>query len=452
MRKRIVKKRKGSPESDEKLKRAKKEKKGEKKDRNPPLESQEKRGVAISPVSEECEPVDISLDVGDDGGEGDGDGSLNEARADRRDRIKLICGFTVVFSLFAAVAITCYAFAISHGRNSPQPDAEGESESETESGKIVFVKPYDDGSGVLSAPEIYETRRESVVTVELSYGEGLLGERGVCSGFIISDDGYIATAAHAVSGAESLCVINHDGKRYDARVVASDAESDLALLKIQAVGLKALELGGSDELLAGERVYSIGTPGSVDYAGSFFSGQVSYPLRTVTVYSSSGVVSKRLRLIQLDGKFNQGSSGSPIFDEYGRVVGIVSMRLSGDYSGVCFAVPSEGALRVLSAMMNGRELDSDVLSGVLSFAASLGIVSENGEENGAFGVRIVDFETDSSARGALKKGDLIIGVDNYEIRRESDLASAVGRKNRGEGAMVTVLRGGQRLTFEVTLG
>lgn len=446
MRKKLVKKKKNSSLPKEKLKRTKKKSESSK---NIPLASQEERGVAMSPVYEEYEPVDIIFDGGDDGEEGN---APNSEDGMRKDKIKLICGITVVFSLFAAVAVTCYAFAVSYGHISAVPDGESESLNESESEKIVFVKPYDDGSGALTAPEIYETRRESVVTVEASFGGELQGGRSVCTGFVINDNGYIATAAHSVLGAEDIRVTAFDGRKYDARLVEADTESDIALLKVETSGMKSVQMCDADELLAGETVYSIGTPESVDYAGTFFSGLVSYPLRTVTVYSKTGGASKRLKLIQLDGKFNQGSSGSPVFDQYGRVVGMVTMRLSGEYEGVCFAVPAAGAKRVLSAMMNGRALDADILSGVLSFAARLGIAGENDEENGIFGVRVSGFEPESAARGALKEGDVIIRVDNVEVRSERELEAAVGRKDRGESARVTVLRGGQKLTFEVVLG
>ena len=119
----------------------------------------------------------------------------------------------------------------------------------------------------------------------------------------MSEDGYIGTVCHVVAGMESIRVVLPDGDTYEAQVVGSNERCDLALLKIDAEGLEPVSFGSSEALLTGERVVAIGTPASLDYAGSICSGEVSYNRRTVKIHSqSTGVLEKKMKLIQTDRK------------------------------------------------------------------------------------------------------------------------------------------------------
>ena len=369
----------------------------------------------------------------------------------RQDILRLVCGFVVVFSVFSAVVITCFAFAVAvkHSESRSEPDATVDTDFDSGEGKVVFVRPYDDESGILTAPEIYAKCAPSVVSVSSERG----GKTVVGTGFVISEDGYIATAAHVTVEAEELFVVFSDGKRYGAEVIAESGMSDISLLKIDASGLSALEFGLSSELLAGERVYAIGTPAAIEYSGTLTSGEVSYPNRVLPVYSSTGELEKKLRLIQTNAQLNAGSSGSPLIDEYGRVVGIVTMRLGEGFSGIGLAIPSDGAARILDAMMSGKTLNSSILSGAVIFAPSLGVVGEGVEEDRIYGYKVKSFsDSGSGAAGALRIGDLIVDIDGLTVYRESHIAEAVNKKSPGDTVSVTVIRSGQRLTFDIALG
>ncbi len=368
--------------------------------------------------------------------------------------LKLICGSILVFSILTASAIACFSFALAvKDVGSEEEPPVSELPDGEESGKVVFVRPSGSTDGWLTAPEIYAKCSAAVVSVSTSlsaeYGMG----KGVGTGFIISEDGYIATAAHVIKGAEGISAVLFDGKEYEARVVASEELSDIALLKIDASSLTAVEFGLSSELLAGERVYAIGTPVSLDYAGTLTSGEISHPERIIPISLSDGRLEKKLRLIQTNAELNTGSSGSPLFDEYGRVVGMVTMKLGGDYSGIGFALPSEGAYAVLEAMMSGKELNSSVLSGVVIMAPKLDIIGESAEENGVYGYKITGFsELLTSAATALHIGDLIVKIDNTVVYREGDISAAIEKKAPNDTVSITVIRSGQRLTFDVILG
>jgi len=359
----------------------------------------------------------------------------------------------ILTALFVAASIFCLA-AISRGirigkENTtpadlvpPQDGAEGKE-------KVVFVRQYDDASGLLSLPELYATCSGAVVSIKTK-GANV---SGVGTGFFLREDGYIATVAHVVDGMEKISVVTADGTSYDATVVASNPLTDLALLKIDGTGFPSVSFGASGELLTGERVIAIGTPASLEYAGSLCTGEVSFALRTVRVYDEAGrVLQKKMKLIQTNAAVNPGNSGCPLFDEYGRVVGIVTMKLGNNAVGISFAIPSDGASAILETMMRGESLSDEVLSLVSTGAPKLGVVGAESESLGIAGVRIVRFSsTRCDAAIKLREGDLIIGIEGRPIATIEAMTALVQEKNPGETILVTVLRSEQRLTFEVIL-
>ena len=357
---------------------------------------------------------------------------------------------TLLFLVAAVVCLGAISLGTKVGRENEIPtDTAPPTDEASGKEKIVFVRQYDDASGLLSLPELYATYSDAVVSIQ-ARGKNV---SGVGSGFFIRDDGYIATVAHVVDGMEKITVITKAGESYEATVVASNAMTDLALLKIDGTGFPTVAFGASGELLTGERVIAIGTPASLEYAGSLCTGEVSFALRTVKVYDEAGrVLQKKMKLIQTNAAVNHGNSGCPLFDEYGRVVGIVTMKLGGDTVGLSFAIPSDGASAILGAMMRGESLSDEVLSLVSTGAPKLGVVGVKSTSMGIAGVRIVGFSSSRcDAAIKLREGDLIIGMEGKPIGSMEDLSDLVQEKNPGEIVLVTVLRSEQRLTFEVIL-
>jgi len=315
--------------------------------------------------------------------------------------------------------------------------------------KVVFIRQYEEGSGLLTTAELYAQCADSVVSILAESKTGT----GVGSGFFLSEDGYIGTANHVIEGMETLTAVLSDGTRYSAVKVAGNAMTDLAVLKIEGDGFDAVEFGESDSLLTGEKVIAIGTPASLDYAGSVCTGEVSYGKRTVRIYrDSTGALEKKMKLIQTDAPVNPGNSGCPLFDEYGRVVGVITMKLGNRYAGIGFAIPSDGALPIYRAMIAGEELTAELLSAVSVSAPRLGIAGESARENGVYGVRILRFtdeNTDISL--ALHSGDLIVEIDGKAITSVADISAVIHEKEPKDAILITVLRDGQRLSFEVPL-
>ncbi len=181
----------------------------------------------------------------------------------------------------------------------------------------------------------------SVVTIEAQttgFGRRSASESG--SGFVVGSDGWILSCDHVVAGSDSITVMLHNGRTYEATIAAEDVNLDLVLLKIKAKDLHPAQLAGAGSVVVGQEAIVIGSPLG-DYPGSVTEGIISGIDRSITVASANGWGQSTFsNLLQTDAAINPGNSGGPLFDAAGRVVGIVSAE-SGSAQGIGFAVPVE---------------------------------------------------------------------------------------------------------------
>ena len=275
--------------------------------------------------------------------------------------------------------------------------------------RVVYVKEYDPASGVLTDQEIYDTCSPAVVTITVLKTDS----SGSGSGFIISEDGYIVTANHVVADAESISVLFKDGKELTATLVGGNEFTDLALLKVEGSGLPTIKIGSSSELLMGDRVVAIGSPASYDFAGSMVNGIVSHNDRSFKIYKDDGSVEKKMTLIQTNALVNPGNSGCPLINQYGEVVGIVTMKLNSTYyEGMCFAIPTDAAMPIIEAMKSGADYSS-LLSAVSRYPAKLGITGSTYADDSSklYGVKVESITSaEYDVAGKLQKGDVIVMV------------------------------------------
>ncbi len=372
----------------------------------------------------------------------------DEAISDTDERaktVKLVSALTIALSFAICVALTVAAISSSYGIPDVIPS---DNSNEKEEQKVIYIRDETNESGILTAPEIYTKGLPSSVTVID------LDRKTSGSGFVYREDGYVATAAHVVDIDSSIEIVMSNGKRFEASVVASDALCDIALLKINAEDLRAVEFGRSGELIVGERVHVIGSPLSEQYSGTFSSGEITYTNRKIEVLNTvSDELEKRLTVFQTNVDLSEGNSGSPIFDEYGRLVGMVTMRLGGKYNGVGFAIPSDGMDQILRAMIEGRKLNSTIISAVAVPAPTLGIEGESVSVGGVYGYEIKNFkESDSNSRLVLKIGDVITRIGDKAVYSRTSALEAIKKYSPTDKVQVGVLRNGQELTFEVRLG
>ena len=272
--------------------------------------------------------------------------------------------------------------------------------------------------------------------------------RGVSlgSGFLISGDGYVLTNHHVVDGADQVTVRLSDRREFKAKVVGSDEQSDVALLKIEASGLPALHLGDSNQLKPGQWVVAIGSPFGLDH--SVTAGIVS------AVGRSNPYANQRyVPFIQTDVAINRGNSGGPLLNTRGEVVGINSQIFSnsGGYMGVSFAIPIDiamGAVKQLKASgkVSRGQIGVRVQQIDAEKARGLGLPDSRGALVG-------DVEAGSPAEKAgLVPGDVIRSFNGVPINDSSDLPPMVGALEPGSRATLGVFHDGQTRSVAVTLG
>ena len=271
--------------------------------------------------------------------------------------------------------------------------------------------------------------------------------RSMGSGFVISDDGYILTNHHVVDEADDIQVLFSDRREYTATVVGSDRRSDLALLKIDAKNLSALEFADSDTLKAGAWVVAIGSPFGLDY--SVTAGIVSAIGRSIPTEKGENYVP----FIQTDVAINPGNSGGPLFNLEGQVVGINSQiySRSGGSIGLSFAIPSRVAMGVIEQLKDHGTVQRGWFGvGIQEVTKSLAESLQLGTPKGAL---ITSVETDSpAAKGGVQPGDVVVRVNDQSITESGDLPHVVGMIMPGDKAHVDIYRKGRRKTLTVVVG
>jgi serine protease Do len=278
-------------------------------------------------------------------------------------------------------------------------------------------------------------------------------EQGSGSGFVVSADGYVLTNNHVVEGAEQVTVRLLDRREFKAKVVGTDANTDVAVLKIDARGLPPMALGNSDDARVGEWVLAIGNPLGEGLTFTVTSGIVSAKGRALQGLPGRGVGSIQ-DFIQTDAAINPGNSGGPLVSVRGEVIGINSAIASetGFYSGYGFAIPINLARTVMNQLIETGSVHR----------AALGVSIDNVTLNDAAyvglpeirGVVVKDIPTDDSPAKAagIVPGDVIISVDNKPVERVGQLQQVIGFRKPGDVVKVEVARkGGLRKTFDVKL-
>lgn len=267
------------------------------------------------------------------------------------------------------------------------------------------------------------------------------------SGFLISKDGYVLTNNHVVEGATDVVVRLIDRREYDAEVVGTDPQSDLALLKIKEDNLPFLKFADSEKARVGEWVLAIGSPFGLDY--SVTAGIISAIGRSIPSNGSQNYVP----FIQTDVAINPGNSGGPLFNLDGDVVGINSQiyTRSGGSIGLSFAIPSNLASDVVEQLKDNGRVDRGWLGVVIQdvdkdLALSFGLDKPEG-------ALISQMEPNGPAeRSGLKVGDIILEFNGRTMATSSDLPYAVGPTRAGSTVPAVVMRKGQRLNIDVTVG
>lgn len=264
---------------------------------------------------------------------------------------------------------------------------------------------------------------------------------GIGSGFIINEEGYILTNYHVIEGAAEVTVTLSDKKEVKAKIVNYDQNQDIAMLKIiENIEVPAVvELGDSEELNPGEELIAIGTPLSKEFSQTVTKGIVSAVNRTVE--TSDGV---KLNLIQTDTPINPGNSGGPLVNTRGQVVGINTMKLSGEVEGIGFAIPInevKGKIDVLSKPI--------IQLGITIREINEAAAKQYDLEEGLYIVSVSEFS--SAEKAGLKPGDLITKFDGKRVKTFEELKAIKDTKEIGDIVEMEILRDKKEKKVEIVL-
>lgn len=359
-----------------------------------------------------------------------------------------LCGVAAACLLFAGGAVVGN---MAFGGNANSDSGASASTSDSAPTLQINSKPtsdssnssdnYDTANG-MAGEDIYKKVNPSVVSVISTTSEGT----GSGSGVIMSKDGYIITNNHVVDGAQSVSVQLSDGTSLDAKIIGTDEQTDLAVIKVTPTSdLTAAEFGDSDELEPGEYAYAIGSPGGVQFANTITGGRISAINRDLTVND------RVMTLIQTDASINNGNSGGALINKYGQVVGITSAKLSGNafgsatVEGMGFAIPINTAKDIV---------DELIQNGYVSGRPSIGITGQNVEsaDGKVSGVQVYSIDSRAKAAGeGLQVGDVITAVDGTPTPDMDKVNELKQDKKAGDKLTLSVYRISTGKTLNITI-
>lgn len=276
-------------------------------------------------------------------------------------------------------------------------------------------------------------------------------QRASGSGVIVSADGYIVTNNHVVDGATEISVTLNDRKNFKARVIGTDANTDLALIKIDGHGLPVMSLGNSDDARLGQWVLAIGYPLNLDVTVT--EGIISAKSRNIGINRQGSAPVESF--IQTDAAVNPGSSGGALINTNGELIGINAAIASptGSYAGYAYSIPSNLVRKVVEDIMKFGTVQRGYL-GISMAPEQLDEArkKELGINDDVNGVWIMDVDPNGAAAEAgLKKGDAIVKINDAAVSTGSQLAEQIARQKPGDQLKITFLREGKENTADVTL-
>ena len=282
---------------------------------------------------------------------------------------------------------------------------------------------------------------------QLPFAQTLSGEEQLTlaaegSGIVYTEDGYIITNAHVVENSSLLKVVLNNEEVYEAKLIGSDADTDLALLKIEATGLTPIEIGDYDALAVGDFVMAVGNPGGMEFSSSVTFGIVSAKDRPMDI--DGGYT---MNTIQTDAAINPGNSGGALVNMDGKLVGINSAKyVATGYEGLGFSITVEEALPIIESLKEYGEVKGRSRLGVTGMIIDELVANRYGLTPGFY----VNEVTNANA-GTLKAGDVITAVDGAEVTSESDIKNALQKKQAGDSVTIKYWRSGAQQETQLVL-
>ena len=336
-------------------------------------------------------------------------------------------------------------------------------------GNVTVIGGGDEQTIEMSA---LESVRNYTVVITAQTDEGT----STGTGIVLTQDGYIVTNYHVIEDAHTIKVKFYNGQAMVAEVIGFSEIDDIAVIKINATGLYYASLGSSSEVVDSQNVYAVGTPAGEEYAWSVTKGVVSYGQRDVKIYDDEGILVKKMKLIQTDTPVNPGNSGGPLVNSDGEVLGIITMKLSGQYENMGFAIPIDGAMVLINNIIEtGEPGESPIttkrpLIGIVGVGVQAGTyyadmgdsISSDPADLEKYpdrvfyaphtGVLVKETTPGLDAANKLQVGDIIVMADGQELVSIYDLMAVINEHNGGETVEITYYRNGVANVVEVELG
>lgn len=370
-------------------------------------------------------------------------------------------GLWIFLAVMGVVVAVVVMFALLNGQNrTADHDAADDSSEDASSIVDIFslqqttiprYTAYDpslkleilaDHGQELTAQEVYAKVNPATVLVVAQTGESA----SIGTGVIMTEDGYVITNAHVISGGESCWVMLAGGWDYDAELVGFDADQDIAVLKlVDAEGLPTVEFGDSELAEVGDQVYAIGNPLGVELRGTMTEGIISAINRNVELEG------RTLNVLQTTAALNNGNSGGPLINRYGQVIGINTLKMSGTgapdeatVEGLGFALPISSAYFVINDIIASGEYHGTPALGIM--------VSAMETDNGDSLVMAISVSEGSSAEEAgVLPGDIILAVDGRSVQTTAELMAIRRGHAVGDTMTLTLLRDGNSFDVDVVL-
>ena len=283
---------------------------------------------------------------------------------------------------------------------------------------------------------------------------------GFGSGVIISKDGYIVTNNHVVEGVDEITVKLNDERELKGRIIGTDPDTDLALLKIEGDDFPTIPVGNSDDLKVGEWVLAVGNP--FNLSSTVTAGIVSAKARAIGTSAANGEAANIQSFIQTDAAINSGNSGGALVNARGELIGINAMLYSptGAYSGYGFAIPTSIMTKVVSDLKQYGTVQRAIL-GIKGgdFTTDLQMdervteeMEKKMEELGVKeGILVGEVIEGGSSSGILKENDVIIKMDGKKLHKFSDLQEELSKHRPGDKVTLTIVRDKKEKEVSVTL-
>jgi len=362
-------------------------------------------------------------------------------------KIKYILKKIIILFLIAFISILIYQFFIDIKETSNQEQIYGTrisaDEEEKENSKDISTIIEKASKCVVGISKI-QGLGSSVFTQNSSE------ELGLGSGIIVSKKGYILTNQHVVGESRNCYITTEDGNTYTGKVLWSNFDIDLAILKVDKIFNNVINIGDANSVRIGQTVYAIGNPIGFEFQRTVTGGIISAVDRTVKIKNEDETYSYMSNLIQTDATINPGNSGGPLIDSSGNIIGINTIKITSA-EGIGFAIPINVIKPIIEKYEKNGEF-KEVYLGIYAYDGSvMSYVNHNIKLSQ--GIYIESTIEDGPASSTeLKKGDIIVKIDNTSVNKMCELQSYIFSKNVGDEIILTIIRNNKEKEVKIILG